>query len=452
MENGTAAGHSDQVTPEKSLFYRYESQVQSYARAMPALFTKAVGSEIWDKDGRRYLDFLAGAGSLNYGHNNPVLKSALLDYIAADGITHSLDLHTEAKENFLVELNETLLAPRGLDYVAQFTGPTGTNAVEAALKLARKLTGRTNIVHFTNSFHGVSLGSLAVTSNETLRGAAGVPLSGATCMPYDRYFGDNLDTTVQIEKLLVDKANGIELPAAMILEVVQGEGGLNAARSEWLQRIEALCRSLDILLIVDDIQAGCGRTGTFFSFEPSGIKPDIVTVSKSLSGFGLPFSLVLVKRELDQWKPGEHNGTFRGNNHAFVTSAAMIRHYWRTDDFARMVRARAEELGVRLQALADRHIGDLVEVKGRGLMAGVRFADPDKAGAVATRAFERGLICERCGPSDEVVKCMMPIVISADELSEGLDILDAATSDVLGAGSAAGGIARPRRAVASAMK
>ncbi|MFY0310041.1 diaminobutyrate--2-oxoglutarate transaminase [Leisingera sp. D0M16] len=434
MENVQQFGSESLKLPAAGLFAKYESNVQSYARSMPAVFATAIGCEIWDESGFRYLDFLAGAGSLNYGHNNPVLKKALTDYVAGDGITHSLDLHTEAKGQFLAELAETILQPRGLDYVAQFTGPTGTNAVEAALKLARKVTGRANVVHFTNSFHGVSLGSLAMTGNQTLRKAAGVPLHGAVCMPFDGYPGAGPDTIALLDQMLCDASSGIDLPAAVIVETVQGEGGLNPASREWLQKLEALCRRLEILLIVDDIQAGCGRTGTFFSFEPAGITPDIVTLSKSLSGYGLPLALVLIKRELDQWEPGEHNGTFRGNNHAFVTAAAALRHYWRTEDFSREIKQKAEYLETRLQRIVTRFPGHLERVKGRGLMQGISFADAGKAGEVRDRAFALSLICERCGPADEVVKCMPPLTITQDELSEGLDILERAAAEVLGAG------------------
>ena len=280
---------------DNEVFVRLESNVRSYARSFPAIITTARGTELRDVRGKRYLDFLAGAGSLNYGHNNPVFKAALVEYIMQDGITHSLDLPTTAKERFLEVMHDTILAPRGLgDYVMQFTGPTGTNAVEAALKIARKATGRKNVIYFTNGFHGVSMGALAVTGNLYLRAAAGVPLANTTAMPFDGYFGEGVDTIAQLERVLSDPSSGTELPAAVILETVQGEGGLNVASIDWLKRLEALCRKMEILLIVDDIQAGCGRTGTFFSFESAGLKPDIITLSKSLSGYGLPLALVVL--------------------------------------------------------------------------------------------------------------------------------------------------------------
>jgi diaminobutyrate-2-oxoglutarate transaminase len=424
------AQQTNHVQPESDTFTRFESKVQSYARSFPALFQRARGTELWDAQGHRYLDFLAGAGSLNYGHNNPVLKKALIEYIESDAITHSLDLHTQAKEEFLQAMQDIVLAPRGLDYVVQFTGPTGANAVEAALKLARKVTGRTNVIFFTNGFHGVSQGALAVTGNEHFRRAAGIPLSGAISMPYDGYLGEDLDTIAYLDRMLADRSSGIDMPAAVILEVVQGEGGLNSASARWLQRLQALCQEHKIVLIVDEIQSGCGRTGTFFSFEPAGIKPDIVTLSKSLSGYGLPFSVVLINRALDLWKPAEHNGTFRGNNHAFVTATAMLREYWRTAAFAEEVSEKSKYLGRRLQAMVEDFSPDLVKVKGRGMMQGILCADPKQAACITATAYKGGLIIERAGPQDEVIKCMMPLTTSYAVLDEGLDILEDAIAKV----------------------
>jgi diaminobutyrate-2-oxoglutarate transaminase len=419
---------------ETEVFTTLESNVRSYARSFPAVFTRAKGTELIDAHGKRYLDFLAGAGSLNYGHNNDVMKSALLDYIMDDGITHSLDLHSVAKEKFLTTMHDVILAPRGLgDYVMQFVGPTGTNAVEAALKLARKATGRQNVIYFTNGFHGVSMGALAVTGNSYLRAAAGVPLQNTTAMPFDGYFGEGVDTITHLEKVLSDPSSGMETPAAVILETVQGEGGLNVARIDWLKRLEALCNKRGIVLIVDDIQAGCGRTGTFFSFEPAGIKPDVITLSKSLSGYGLPMALVVLKRSLDsKWRPGEHNGTFRGNCHAFVTATAAIETYWSTDDFAAEIRAKGEYLRGRLQAMVDMFSSDLLDVRGRGMMIGVRCADHKRAAAVTAKAYKLGLIIERAGPDDEVIKCMMPLTTTYAELAQGMDILEQAITDEYG--------------------
>ena len=380
------------------IFDEIESEVQSYARSFPRVFNRAKMEHLYDEDGNEYLDFLAGAGTLNYGHNNDIFKPYLIDYIENDGITHGLDLHTKAKAGFLESFYEKILKPRELDYVVQFTGPTGTNAVEAALKLARNVTGRENVISFTNGFHGVSMGSLAVTGNSHHRGAAGVSLNGTSRMPYDAYLGDQLDTTEYLDKVLCDSSSGIDHPAAVIVETVQGEGGINAASFEWLRNLEKVCRKHDILLIVDDIQAGCGRTGTFFSFEEAGIKPDIVTLSKSLGGYGLPFAVVLFHPELDQWKPGEHNGTFRGNNFAFVTAKAAIDHYWSDDRFARDIKEKGEFITQRLNKIVEHYGEGHFNTCGRGMFQGINcvngeIASKDHQTRVPERADYRNQWC-----------------------------------------------------------
>ncbi|PSJ47622.1 diaminobutyrate--2-oxoglutarate transaminase [Zobellella endophytica] len=415
-----------------SIFDVMESSVQTYARSFPVVFNQARGVWLHDNKGKRYLDFLAGAGTLNYGHNHPALKEALIEYIQADGIAHGLDMHTSAKAAFLTALQDIILKPRAMEHVAQFTGPTGTNAVEAAMKLARKVTGRNNIVAFTNGFHGVSLGALAATGNQHHRGGAGTVLANVTRLPYDGYPGAGEDSLLLFETMLNDNSSGLDKPAAVLFEVVQGEGGLNVASVEWLQRLEQICRRHDILMIVDDIQAGCGRTGTFFSFEPAGIKPDIITLSKSLSGMGLPFALVLMRPELDQWEPGEHNGTFRGNNHAFITARKALETFWQDDSFAAGVRAKGKLLTRRLQAMADKHPQLFDKVKGRGMMQGIACRSGEIADVITSKAFERGLVIETAGPNDEVVKCLCPLVITEAELTQGLDWLEAAIDETAG--------------------
>jgi diaminobutyrate-2-oxoglutarate transaminase len=280
------------------VFDRLESEVRGYIRSFPTVFSKARGATLIAEDGTQYIDFFSGAGTLNYGHNNPILKQRLLEYVESDGLLHGLDMATVAKRDLLETFERVILKPRNLNYKVQFTGPTGTNAVEAALKLARKVKKRSNIISFTNGFHGVSGGSLAVTGNAKFRDAAGVSLTNTTFMPYAGYLGEKADTLDYLDRMLTDKSSGVDLPAAVIVETVQGEGGVNVASATWLRALEQLCHRHDMLLIIDDIQAGCGRTGTFFSFEDAKITPDIVTLSKSLSGYGLPMSLVLMKAEL----------------------------------------------------------------------------------------------------------------------------------------------------------
>jgi diaminobutyrate-2-oxoglutarate transaminase len=420
---------------QTQILERMESNVRTYSRSFPVVFTKALNARLTDENGREYIDFLAGAGTLNYGHNNPHIKQALLDYLASDGIVHGLDFWTAAKRDYLETLEEVILKPRGLDYKVHLPGPTGTNAVEAAIRLARVVKGRHNIVTFTNGFHGVTLGSLAATGNRKFREATGgIPLQGASFLPYDGYLGEHTDTLDYFEKLLSDKSGGLDVPAAVILETVQGEGGINVAGLEWLKRLEQVCRDHDILLIVDDIQAGCGRTGKFFSFEHAGITPDIVTNSKSLSGFGLPFAHVLMRPELDQWKPGQYNGTFRGFNLAFTTAAATLRHYWANDTFERDVQRKGRVVADRFQKIAAwlTEQGVAASERGRGLMRGIDVGSGEIADKITGQAFANGLVIETSGQDGEVVKCLCPLTIPDEDLLKGLDILEQSVKQVIG--------------------
>ena len=412
------------------IFNEIESEVQSYARAFPRVFHKAQREFLYDEDGNEHLDFLAGAGTLNYGHNNPVFKEKLLEYIHEDGITHGLDLHTKAKGEFMEAFNEKILKPRNLNYVMQFTGPTGTNAVEAALKLARNVTGRENIVTFTNGFHGVSLGALAATGNSHHRNAAGVSLSGASTLPYDGYLGDEIDTTAYLDKVLSDSSSGVDKPAAVIVETVQGEGGINVASVQWLQHLSEVCQRHDVLLIIDDIQAGCGRTGTYFSFEEAGIKPDIVTLSKSLGGYGLPFAVVLFRPELDQWKPGEHNGTFRGNNFAFITAKAAIDHYWSDSNFSMEIKRKGDYVSMRLDTIVNQYGEGNFTTRGRGMFRGINCVNGELAEKITRKSFQKGLIIETSGADDQVIKLFCPLIISEKSLTKGIDILEESIREV----------------------
>ncbi|MFC3966344.1 diaminobutyrate--2-oxoglutarate transaminase [Nocardia jiangsuensis] len=412
-----------------SVFDTVESNVRGYCRVWPTVFATASGSWLRDEAGREYLDFFAGAGALNYGHSNPVFKQALVDYILNDGIIHSLDMATTAKRGLLETLRDLVFVPRGLDYKVQFPGPTGANAVEAALKLARKITGRQTVLNFTNAFHGMSLGALSVTGNAAKRAAAGVPLPYTNPMPYDGFLGGE-DELRWMRRALDDTSSGLDRPAAVIVETVQGEGGINLARVEWLRELAELCAARDILLIVDDVQMGCGRTGPFFSFEIAGITPDIVAMSKSIGGYGLPMALVLFKAEHDQWAPGEHNGTFRGNNPAFVTARVALEQYWSDDVLERAVLAKGERLAAGLAEIAAGCPG--TTTRGRGLIHGLVFADPSHAGKVSQAAFELGLLVETSGSTNQVVKLMPPLTLSADELDHGLGLIGTAVAAVCG--------------------
>jgi diaminobutyrate-2-oxoglutarate transaminase len=421
------------LRPEDKLavFDRLESRVRSYCRSFPTVFERAQGALLYDLQGKPYIDFFSGAGSLNYGHNPPALKHALEDYLAADGVAHALDMATLAKERFLTEFESIILRPRHLDYRVQFVGPTGANGVEASLKLARKIKRRGTIVAFTHAYHGLSSGALSVTANTFYRDESYTQRSNVAFMPYDGFLGEDIDTLDYFERCLSDRGSGLDRPAAVIVETVQAEGGINVARIEWLQRLEALCRRFDMLLIIDDIQIGCGRTGTFFSFERAGLNPDIVVLSKSISGFGLPMSLVLLKPELDIWETGEHTGTFRGNNLAFVTATAAL-EFWRDDSIPQIVAVRSAMIANELSALASNYPQLQPRFRGIGLIFGFEIQRPDLAKRITRESFDRGLVLELCGPRSDVLKFLPPLTIEPSILSEGLGRFRDALETVVG--------------------
>ncbi|UPJ54394.1 diaminobutyrate--2-oxoglutarate transaminase [Bradyrhizobium sp. 200] len=411
-------------------FGALESNVRSYSRSFPAIFSRARGSIMLTEGGQKVIDFLSGAGALNYGHNNHQIKAVITEYLDSDAVVHGLDLATPAKLKFMETFSSIILRNRNLQYRFQFTGPTGANAVEAALKLSRKVTGRQNVISFMRGYHGMSLGAMAATGNRFYRAGSGVPLSGATFMPYDGYLGPAVDTADYLRKVLIDESSGIDCPAAILVETVQGEGGINAASKEWLQSIQAIAREVGAVFVVDDIQMGCGRTGDFFSFEFAALSPDIVVLSKSLSGYGLPLSMLLIREELDVWQPGEHTGTFRGNNLALVSATAAINIYWRCRIFSEEVHRMGELMRSRLEAIAAEH-GNNFAVRGRGMALGFDCQKPEIAEATTRKAFDKGLIVERCGPVDQVVKFLPALTIDLETLNHGLDLFEESLAETL---------------------
>lgn len=414
-------------------FEEYESQVRSYCRNFPTVFTTAKGSFLYDEDGKEYIDFFCGAGGLNYGHNNEYIKEKVLEYLQSDGVMHALDMYTAPKREFLEFYEEKILKPRGLHYKIQFPGPTGTNAVEAALKLARKVTGRSNVFAMMGGFHGMTLGSLALTTDASSRAGAGVPLYNVTHIPAPYMFPE-LDTIHYMETLLTDDHSGVEKPAAIVLETVQADGGINPFPVEWLQRVRALCDKYDILMIVDDIQVGCARTGWFFSFERAGIVPDIVTQSKSIGGYGMPFALVLIKPELDIWSPGEHNGTFRGYQLSMVAAKAGL-EVMLNEHVEDKVRGQEKIIAQYMDEITALDSAR-VRTRGIGFIWGVDLYHCDPEGKASKQVldlcFQNGLIVERVGRGNAVVKVMPDLLIDEATLRRGLDILKNAVAQVLG--------------------
>ena len=412
------------------VFEKYESEVRSYCRKYPTLFTRAKGSYMYDEEGNKYIDFFCGAGALNYGHNNEYIKEKLIKYFMDDGIIHSMDMFTPTKRDFIEFFQKEVLEKRGLNYKIQFPGPTGTNAVEAALKLARKVKKRQNVFALMGAFHGMTLGALALTTDRGSRGGAGVALSNVTHIPAP-YMYPELDTIKYMENLILDDHSGVDIPAALVIETVQAEGGIYVFSEKWLQDVRAFCDKYDILLIVDDIQVGCSRTGTFFSFERAGIVPDMVCLSKSIGGYGLPFALTLFKPELDIWSPGEHNGTFRGQQLSLVAAKAGLEVM-----LNEKVEEHTREMGQIVKEFLETEIKPLderIEVRGLGLIWGVDFSAFEKTSVkrMIHTAFDMGLIFESAGRGDMVAKLMPNLLVTKEDLVAGLNIFKNAVIKVL---------------------
>ena len=411
-----------------NVFERLESNVRAYCRAYPAVFDKALNARQWDENGVEFIDFFAGAGVLNYGHNNERQRQAIIDYMQADGVTHSLDLHTTAKRTFIERFEEIILKPRKLEYKLQFTGPTGTNVVEAALKLARKVTGRSTVAAFTNGFHGMTLGALAVTGNAHYRNVSGVALNDVLRLPFEGYAGTGVGSLDMIRQTLADSSSGVEAPAAFLVETVQAEGGVNVASKEWLQALQALAKEYGALFIIDDIQLGNGRTGHFFSWEDMGLDPDLVCLAKGIGGFGTPMGLLLIRPELDQWSPGDHTGTFRGQNLSFVAGSEALAYY-ENDDFLKSVQEKGRYMEERLNNIVANHKKLNFEVRGRGMMQGLDTHSPAIAKKIRAAAAKQRVIVGACGTDGRVIKACPPLTIEQETLERGLDLLEAAVNE-----------------------
>lgn len=415
-----------------NIFEKWESEIRGYCRVYPTVFKSASNARQVDEAGKSYIDFFAGAGVLNFGHNNPRMKRAVIDYLEADGVVHSLDMYTTAKRAFVAKFAETILEPRGMNHRMQFMGPTGTNAVEAALKLARKVTGRPTVIAFSHGFHGMTLGSLAVTGNSYFRNAAGVPLDHVTRLPFEGAAGGSVAALRDFRCALADTSSGLEQPAAVIVEPLQAEGGVNLASEEWLREAQALAHENGALFIVDDIQAGCGRTGSYFSFDGMDIQPDIITLAKGIGGFGTPLAMNLVRPEHDKWSPGEHTGTFRGQGISFVAGTEALT-YFEDDRLMSQVRQMGKVMRERLSGLATKYSARGAEVRGKGMMQALDVREGSLAREVTRLCFEDGLLIGPCGTGGRVLKLIPPLTIPRGDLDEGLEIFARNVDRVLGA-------------------
>ncbi|KFU77701.1 diaminobutyrate aminotransferase apoenzyme [Amycolatopsis lurida] len=413
---------------------QWESSARAYPRHLPIAIAGAAGSYLWDVDGNVFLDFLAGAGVLSLGHNHPELVRAATEQLHV--LTHGLDFPTPSKREF-VDAQLSMLPP-GLRSRTRmhFCGPGGANAVDAAIKLCKTATGRGDLVSFQGGFHGSSHAAMALTGLVAQKRpiANGVP--GVHFFPYSYcarcpvgLSPDTCETNCVglLERSLRDPNGGIPLPAAVILEMVQGEGGIIPADRDFVRRVRELTAELDIPLVVDEVQTGCGRTGTWFAFEHYDIEPDVIIASKALSGMGLPVAMIFYDRRLDGWAPGAHSGTFRGNQAAFAAGAAAVQVV-RRDDVLGNVRQRGRQLARRLDVLHD-HVW-VHEVRGLGLMWGIELADPRDgrpaggyARAVQAHALRHGLIVELGGRDDSVIRLMPPLTVTAEEIELACGIL-----------------------------
>ncbi len=415
---------------DTAIFESMESNVRSYCRSFPTVFVKAKGAVMTDENGRDYIDFFAGAGALNYGHNPDKMIQRVIAYLQDGGILHSLDMYTSVKREFLEYFQEKILAPRNLDYRIQFAGPTGTNAVEAAIKLARMVKGRENIFAFMGAFHGMTFGALALTTDRCSRDAAGQSLPNVTHIPAPYMFPE-LDTIAYMERLLTDDHSGVEKPAAIILETVQADGGIYVFDAQWLRDLRQLCDRHDILLITDDVQIGNGRTGTFFSFERAGIVPDMVTLSKSIGGCGFPLSMVLFKPELDKWVPGQHTGTFRGNQLSLIAGKAGMEIFVE-ENLEEQIKHKAGIFETFLQNEI-LPLDSRLTFRGIGMIWGLDFSafGRDMTASLIAACFQNGLIVERVGRDNDVLKLMPPLTIPDEQLLEGLQILKKSLLQIL---------------------
>jgi len=427
---------------------QFESNARSYPRKIPIAIRSALGSYVTDVEGRKYLDCLAGAGTLALGHNHPEVIAAIDNVLRSGLPLHTLDLTTPVKDAFSEKLLDLLPGSPGA-WRLQFCGPTGADAVEAALKLAKTATGRSTILSFSGGYHGMTHGALSVTGNLAPKNSVSSLMPGVQFMPYPYSYrcplglggvqGENALATY-MERFLDDVESGVTQPAAVIVEAVQGEGGVVPAPDEWLRRLRAVTQAKGIALILDEVQAGVGRTGDWFAFERSGIVPDMIVISKAIGG-GLPLAVLAYRKHLDTWQPGAHTGTFRGNQMAMAAGLATLRVIER-DKLLSQVSIRSEQLLAGLDTLRKRHacIGD---IRGRGLMCGVEIvnralgadtlgsypADQALALRIQAECFANGLILERGGRHGAVLRLLPPLNISHADLMKALDLLDRALSN-----------------------
>ena len=427
-----------------------ESNARSYPRKFPFALKKAKGLWIEDVEGNKYLDFLCGAGTLALGHNDPEINQAMIDLISEDAPLHTLDLTTPVKDEFVHMLLSLLPGELKNNAKIQFCSPSGTDATDAALKLCKTATGRSEIIAFSGGYHGMGHGALALTGNLNAKNKVHGLMPGVHFMPYPYSyrcpFGLGGDAGVKaacayFERLLKDPESGITKPAAVILEPIQGEGGVIPAPVEFLQTVRRVTQELDIPMIVDEIQCGIGRSGTFFAFEEAHIVPDVILASKAIGG-SQPMAVVIYNKKLDLWTAGAHAGTFRGNQLAMKAGLVVMNRVSKPE-FLAEVKEKGEYLKNKLLELKAKHpiIGD---IRGRGLMLGCEFVDPtgkpdaigsfpasgELAAAVQKKCFENKLIMEKGGRFGSVMRCLCALTVTKEEIDTMLSIFEKSIKEV----------------------
>lgn len=428
----------------------FESSARSYPRKFPFALSKAKGSWVEDVEGNRYLDFLCGAGTLALGHNDDEVNKAMIDLISSGAPLHTLDLTTPVKDRFVETIFSILPEEMRGNVKIQFCSPSGTDATDAAIKLCKTATGRGSVIAFSGGYHGMGHGALSLTGNLNAKTKVQNLMPGVQFMPYPNSYrcpfglGGEAGTDAAyayFERMLKDPESGVTKPAAVIIEPIQGEGGVIPAPRKFLQTIRRVTKELDIPMIVDEIQCGVGRSGQMFAFEDSGIIPDVILMSKAIGG-SQPMSVVIYNKNLDKWTAGAHAGTFRGNQLAMAAGTVVLKRV-SDPEFLASVREKGVHIHEAMNALK-KEVSIIGDVRGRGLMMGIEFIDPDGpkdvmghpepsgtiAAEVQKRCFEHKLIMEKGGRNGSVMRCLCALNVSMEDIDTMIGIFSSVVREI----------------------
>ncbi|MCR4947992.1 MAG: diaminobutyrate--2-oxoglutarate transaminase family protein, partial [Treponema sp.] len=421
-----------------------ESNARSYPRKFPFAIAKAKGSWVEDVEGNKYLDLLCGAGTLALGHNDDEVNKAMVELITSDAPLHTLDLTTPLKDEFVETILRHLPSEFGNNAKIQFCSPSGTDATDAAIKLCKTATGRSAVISFAGGYHGMGQGPLACMGNLHAKSTVNGLMPDVHSFPYPYAYRDPFGLGGEagvkaacnfFERTLKDPESGITKPACVILEPIQGEGGVIPAPVEFLQTVRRVTKELDIPLIVDEIQCGMGRSGKLFAFEYADIVPDVLLLSKAIGG-SQPMAVVVYNKELDKWTAGAHAGTFRGNQLAMKAGTITLNRVSQPDFLADVVR-KGDNIRAHLREL-QKKVSIIGDIRGKGLMVGTEFVDPkgqkdcigslpasgEIAAAVQKLCFENGLIVEKGGRNGAVMRCLCALNITDEDLSKAWKIFE----------------------------